>query len=207
MSGTSVLSQTVLALPLLSCCLHIRTHTTAGLDLSFLTTYAGASGKSSVRLAQAVHSNGSVLDDEILADKDVREAIRTQGSVTKAYNIVNVDRSALGRVAGAVAKPYGDSGGAFVCVWGGKGAAGRTGEMPSCGCGLVCRGCCQPSCRCSGMCRFRLALSVSDSGIPRHLHTPEQWSQVGSRSSVLPTNRCPLVVDTAPFFVGCSDLC
>lgn len=88
------------------------------MDLSFLTTYAGASGKSSVRLAQAVHSNGNVLDDEILADKDVREAIRTQGSVTKSYDIVNVDRSALGRVAGAVAKPYGDSGAAvvFFCV-------------------------------------------------------------------------------------------
>jgi hypothetical protein len=82
----------------------------AGLDLSFLTTYAGPSGRSSVRLAQAVHSNGPVLDDEILADKDVQEAIRTQGSVTKAYDIINVDRSALGRVAGAVAKPYGDSG-------------------------------------------------------------------------------------------------
>lgn len=46
--------------------------TTGGLDLSFLTTYAGPSGKSSVRLAQAVHSNGPVLDDEILADKEVR---------------------------------------------------------------------------------------------------------------------------------------
>lgn len=85
-----------------------------GLDLSFLTTYAGPSGKSSVRLAQAVHSNGPVLDDEILADKEVREAIRTQGSVTKSYDIVNVDRSALGRVAGAVAKPYGDAGGLSV---------------------------------------------------------------------------------------------
>jgi hypothetical protein len=62
-----------------------------------------------------VHSNGNVLDDEILADKDVREAIRTQGSTTKSYDIVNVDRSALGRLAGAVAKPYGDSGGS-VCA-------------------------------------------------------------------------------------------
>jgi glutamate synthase (ferredoxin) len=85
------------------------------LDLSFLTTYAGPSGKSSVRLASSVHSNGPVLDDEILADKEVQEAIRTQGSVTKAYDIVNVDRSALGRVAGAVAKPYGDSGKVVLC--------------------------------------------------------------------------------------------
>jgi glutamate synthase domain-containing protein 3 len=33
-----------------------------------------------------------------------------QGSVSKSYNIINVDRSALGRVAGAIAKPYGDNG-------------------------------------------------------------------------------------------------
>jgi glutamate synthase (ferredoxin) len=51
---------------------------TQGLDLSFLTTYAGDSGTSSIRIAQAVHSNGPQLDDEILADKDVQTAIRTQ---------------------------------------------------------------------------------------------------------------------------------
>jgi glutamate synthase (ferredoxin) len=51
---------------------------TSGLDLSFLTTYAGDSGTSSIRIAQAVHSNGPQLDDEILADKDVQNAIRTQ---------------------------------------------------------------------------------------------------------------------------------
>lgn len=33
-----------------------------------------------------------------------------QGTVTKSYDIVNVDRAALGRVGGAIAKPYGDSG-------------------------------------------------------------------------------------------------
>jgi glutamate synthase domain-containing protein 3 len=33
-----------------------------------------------------------------------------QGSVSKSYDIINVDRSALGRVAGAIAKPYGDNG-------------------------------------------------------------------------------------------------
>lgn len=94
-------------------CVSLSVSFAAGLDLSFLTTYAGPSGQSSVRLAQAVHSNGPVLDDEILADKEIREAIKTQGSVTKSYEIVNVDRAALGRVAGAVAKPYGDAG---VCV-------------------------------------------------------------------------------------------
>lgn len=39
---------------------------------------AGECGTSSIRLAQAVHNNGPVLDDEILADKGIQEAIRTQ---------------------------------------------------------------------------------------------------------------------------------
>ena len=53
---------------------------TAGLDLSFLTTFAGASGKSSERIRQAVHTDGVLLDDRILAEKDVMEAIKTQVS-------------------------------------------------------------------------------------------------------------------------------
>lgn len=44
---------------------------TTGLDLSFLTTFAGPSGKSSDRRAQAVHENGPVLDDRILADPEI----------------------------------------------------------------------------------------------------------------------------------------
>ena len=51
---------------------------TAGLDLSYLTTFAGPSGKSSERIDQAVHSNGPVLDDRILADPQIQEAIKNQ---------------------------------------------------------------------------------------------------------------------------------
>lgn len=51
---------------------------TAGLDLSYLTTFAGPSGKSSERIHQAVHSNGPVLDDRILADPQIQEAIKNQ---------------------------------------------------------------------------------------------------------------------------------
>ena len=51
---------------------------TSGLDLSFLTTFAGASGKSSERIRQAVHTDGELLDDRILAEKDVMEAIKSQ---------------------------------------------------------------------------------------------------------------------------------
>ncbi|KAG2445645.1 hypothetical protein HXX76_000255 [Chlamydomonas incerta] len=83
---------------------------TEGLDLSFLTTFAGASGKSSTRRAQEVHDNGPQLDDRILADPEVMAAIKDHKTVAKAFEIVNVDRSSLGRVAGVIAKHHGDSG-------------------------------------------------------------------------------------------------
>jgi glutamate synthase (ferredoxin) len=40
-----------------------------------------------------IHTNGAVLDDEILADVDVRSAIDNQGTATKSYSVVNTDRS------------------------------------------------------------------------------------------------------------------
>ena len=83
---------------------------TTGLDLSFLTRHAGAAAKSSGRIGQAVHDNGPVLDDDLLADKEVVAAIAKEGTVAREVEIVNVDRAALGRLAGAVARQHGDSG-------------------------------------------------------------------------------------------------
>ncbi len=83
---------------------------TTGLDLSFLTRYAGETGVSTTRMAAVAHTNGPVLDDEILADADIQAAIANEGTVSKEYAIVNVDRAALGRVGGAIAKKYGDNG-------------------------------------------------------------------------------------------------
>lgn len=57
-----------------------------------------------------VHSNGPMLDDEILADPEVQEAIKNEGKVHRTYDIMNVDRSTLGRIGGVVAKQHGDSG-------------------------------------------------------------------------------------------------
>ena len=57
-----------------------------------------------------MHGNGPVLDDEILEDAEVQDAIKNEGSVHRKYNIVNTDRATFGRVGGAVAKLHGDSG-------------------------------------------------------------------------------------------------
>ena len=56
------------------------------------------------------HSNGPVLDDELLADPEIREAIARQGDVAKTLKIVNTDRAVGARVAGAIAKEYGNTG-------------------------------------------------------------------------------------------------
>ena len=57
-----------------------------------------------------VHSNGPVLDDEILEDAEVQDAIKNEGSVHRKFKILNTDRATFGRVGGAVAKLHGDSG-------------------------------------------------------------------------------------------------
>ncbi|MEH2242125.1 glutamate synthase large subunit [Nostoc sp.] len=59
---------------------------------------------------EEVHSNGVVLDDNLLADPDIQAAIRDQSTVTKTYPIVNTDRTVGTRLAGAIASQYGDSG-------------------------------------------------------------------------------------------------
>lgn len=59
----------------------------------------------------AAHSNGPVLDDEILSDREVAAVIESNGgSVVKEMSIQNVDRSVGGRIAGAIASKHGDDG-------------------------------------------------------------------------------------------------
>nr|CAB64595.1 ferredoxin-glutamate synthase [Nostoc sp. PCC 7120 = FACHB-418] len=59
---------------------------------------------------EQVHSNGPVVDDQLLADPDIQAAIRNQSAVTKTLPIVNTDRTLGARLAGAIASQYGDSG-------------------------------------------------------------------------------------------------
>eukprot|EP00897_Mesotaenium_endlicherianum_P005262 jgi/Mesen1/4764/ME000242S03939 len=123
---------------------------TEALDLSFILTGQGTPQQSSTeRRAQPVHSNGPVLDDELLANPEVRPrtlpgttmartqslfhhllqhqhqhhlslsqflnvsvktAIEEEKAAAVTSKIINVDRATCGRVAGAIAKKYGDSG-------------------------------------------------------------------------------------------------
>jgi glutamate synthase (ferredoxin) len=59
---------------------------------------------------EQVHSNGPVVDDQILGDPAIQAAIHSQSTVTKTLAIVNTDRTVGARLAGAIASQYGDSG-------------------------------------------------------------------------------------------------
>ena len=56
------------------------------------------------------HTNGHVLDDEILADSVIMEAIDNHGTVTKEIKIINTDRSVGARIAGVIASKHGNTG-------------------------------------------------------------------------------------------------
>ncbi len=57
-----------------------------------------------------MHSNGPVWDDGILDKQEVTDAIANSGSVKHEGYITNVQRSAFGRIGGAVARQWGDRG-------------------------------------------------------------------------------------------------
>lgn len=84
---------------------------TQHLDLSYILSSVGLPKWSSTEIRnQEVHTNGPVLDDAVLADPEISDAIENEKAVSKTFSIHNVDRAVCGRVAGVVAKKYGDTG-------------------------------------------------------------------------------------------------
>ncbi|KAL8258587.1 hypothetical protein R6Q59_026540 [Mikania micrantha] len=84
---------------------------TQHLDLSYVLSNVGIPKWSSTAIRkQEVHSNGPVLDDILLSDPEISDAIENEKVVNKIFKIYNVDRAVCGRLAGAVAKKYGDTG-------------------------------------------------------------------------------------------------
>ncbi|NEU79239.1 glutamate synthase large subunit [Nostoc sp. UIC 10630] len=82
---------------------------TQSLNLDCLLKLPDTRDNRSWLVHEEVHSNGVVLDDKLLADSDIKAAIRDQSTVTKTYSIVNTDRTVGTRLAGAIASQYGDS--------------------------------------------------------------------------------------------------
>lgn len=54
------------------------------------------------------HSNGPILDDDLLKDSKIASAIEKREKVKHEVDIVNTDRSVGGRVSGVIAKKWGN---------------------------------------------------------------------------------------------------
>jgi glutamate synthase (ferredoxin) len=80
------------------------------LNLDCLTQLPDTRNDRSWLTHETVHSNGYVLDDQLLNDPDIQAAIANQTSVTKDLEVVNTDRTIGARIAGAIARQYGNSG-------------------------------------------------------------------------------------------------
>ncbi|MCC0175710.1 glutamate synthase large subunit [Waterburya agarophytonicola K14] len=99
---------------------------TSGLDLSCLIDLPNVKEDRSWLEHGDVHTNDNVIDDEILADPNIAGAIANQGTVAKDIRIINTDRSVGGRISGAIASEYGNSGfeGELTLIF--KGSAGQS---------------------------------------------------------------------------------
>ncbi len=99
---------------------------TQALNLDCLTQLPDTRSDRSWLEHEAAHSNGVVLDDELLSDQDILAAIQNQGEVTKNYAVINTDRSVGTRVSGAIAKQYGDNGFEGSLTFNFKGSIGQS---------------------------------------------------------------------------------
>ena len=88
----------------------IKLTKTQALNLECITALPDTKSDRSWLVHEAVHSNGVVLDDQLLSDPDIQAAIQNCSSVTKTINVVNTDRTIGARIAGAIAAQYGNSG-------------------------------------------------------------------------------------------------
>ena len=83
---------------------------TQSLNLACLTNLPDVRENRAWLEHETVHSNGPVLDDELLNDAEIQQAIENQTQITKSLSIVNTDRTVGARIAGKIAKQYGDTG-------------------------------------------------------------------------------------------------
>ncbi|MEG3842985.1 glutamate synthase-related protein [Microcoleus sp. herbarium14] len=83
---------------------------TQAINLDCLTKLPDTKTDRSFLIHGDVHTNGPVLDDDLLADAQIQSAIANQTSVSKSVKLVNTDRTVGARISGAIAKQYGNTG-------------------------------------------------------------------------------------------------
>ncbi|MCP9778895.1 MULTISPECIES: glutamate synthase-related protein [unclassified Cyanobium] len=84
---------------------------TSALDLSCLIDpIPAAADRSWLQHDAQAHSNGPILEDQLLADAEVMAAIEGHGRVARTLAIVNTDRSVGARLSGEIAARHGNTG-------------------------------------------------------------------------------------------------
>ncbi|MEB3334486.1 MAG: glutamate synthase-related protein [Cyanobacteriota bacterium] len=100
---------------------------TTSLDLSsLLGPMPRATDRSWLLHDLEAHGNGPILEDQLLADPSVLQAIERHGQVDRSLAIVNTDRSVGTRLAGEIAGRHGDKGFAGQLTLTLTGAAGQS---------------------------------------------------------------------------------
>jgi glutamate synthase (ferredoxin) len=108
--GYRSLSEVIGRADLLTVPPEIKLNKTQALNLDCLTKLPDTRVNRSWLVHEKVHSNGPVLDDQLLADLDIQAAIEDQGTINKTYTVVNTDRTVGSRLTGVIAHKYGDKG-------------------------------------------------------------------------------------------------
>jgi glutamate synthase (ferredoxin) len=108
--GYRSLSEVIGRADLLTVRPEIKLNKTQALNLDCLTKLPDTRVNRSWLVHEKVHSNGPVLDDQLLADLDIQAAIEDQGTINKTYTVVNTDRTVGSRLTGVIAHKYGDKG-------------------------------------------------------------------------------------------------
>ena len=83
---------------------------TQAINLDCLIKLPDTKNDRSFLVHEPVHSNGPVLDDDLLADAEIQSAIANHGTVSKNVKLVNTDRTVGARLAGAIAQQHGNTG-------------------------------------------------------------------------------------------------
>jgi glutamate synthase (ferredoxin) len=83
---------------------------TQAINLDCLIKLPDTKNDRSFLVHEPVHSNGPVLDDDLLADAEIQSAIANHGTVSKSVKLVNTDRTVGARLAGAIAQQHGNTG-------------------------------------------------------------------------------------------------
>jgi glutamate synthase (ferredoxin) len=108
--GYRSLSEVIGRADLLTVRSEVNLNKTQALNLDCLTKLPDTKTNRSWLVHEEVHSNGPVLDDQLLADADIQTAIKRNGTVSKTVTVVNTDRTVGTRLTGAIASRHGDNG-------------------------------------------------------------------------------------------------